>query len=199
MTKLFSWFRGMFANVGEEPTYTECMQLVERSRQGDQVATATISRVRKNAEAGNEKAVRSLEEIKRYARSTSPANSAVTIGYDAQLLKQAIFGDDIDKVGPQLTKLAFSNPNTAMVTLANSCNVQELAKKIDACIESDAFKHAFSKPVLFLKLIKKVDHNTQHALLLGYVMGMACRLQMVRNPKCPIAVYSRTAAWEVGQ
>lgn len=197
MTKVFSWFRRVFASFGEEPTYNECMQLVERSRQGDQVATATISMVRKNAEAGSEKARQSLEEIKRYARSSAPM--AVNVGADAMALRSACFGEDIDNVGMQLSKVSLSDPNTAVVTLANSCNVRELAGKINECIKSDAFQHTFKRPGLFLELIKQADNETQHALLLGYVMGMANRLQAVRHPKCPVAVFSCEAAWELGQ
>lgn len=195
--KVFSWFRRIIANFGEERTYSECMQLVERSRQGDQVATATISMVRKNAEAGSEKARRSLEEIKKYARSSAPM--PINVGSDAVVLRNACFGEDVDAVGVQLTKVALADPNTAVVTLANSCNVKELAGRIQECIKSEAFQYTFKKPGLVLELMKKVDHDTQHALLLGYVMGMANKLQMVRHPKCPVAVFSNEAAWELGQ
>jgi len=153
--------------------------------------------VRKNAEAGSEKARRSLEEIKRYARSTSP--NSVNAGAEAMELRNACFGEDIDKTGMQLSKVALSDPNVAMVTLANSCNVKELAGKINQCIQSGAFQRTFKTPGLFLELIKKADHDTQHALLLGYVMGMAHRLQAVRHPKTPVAVFSCEAAWELGQ
>lgn len=197
MTKFFSFFRRLIPSFGSEPTYNHCQELVERSRNGDQVAIAIIASVRQNAEKGNEKALKSLEEIKRYARSVSP--TTVSVGADAMMLRRACFGEDVDNVGMHLTKVAYTSPNTAAVTVANSCNAKELAQKLNQCMDSEAFRQTLKNPGLFLELMKRFDHDTQHALLLGYVMGMACRIQMVRNPKCPVSVISRMAAWELGQ
>jgi len=172
------------------------MQLVERSRCGDQVATAIISRVRRQAEAGNKVARESLEEIKRYAKANKPYTPA---GEEAAALQVVLPEKDMNKIGPALSRVALANPNSAIVAIANSCNAMELAKQLNGELESDGFVLAFKKPAEFLKVMRKLNHEEQHPALLGYVLGLACRLQAVRNPKTPVGVFSQIAAWELGE
>jgi hypothetical protein len=195
MTNPFSWFRRIFSSFGSD---ANCIDLVERARQGDQNATATIILVRKNALAGNELAKRSLAEILKYSKETSPPPTH--IGYEANALRQScIAGEAAEVLGAKLSKLAMSNPDTAVVTVANACDANELAKKLDELIQSDAFRKAFDKPNAALRAMHKVPHEAQHALLLGFVLGLATRIQCVRKPNSPIAILSRGVAWEVGQ
>ncbi len=198
MTKLFSWFRGLIASFGDDGSmvYTKCQELVERSRHGDQVATAIISRTRKAAEAGSELAKQSLAEIIKYAKSTR--RSAFGLD-DAYQLHQACFGADVEVIGPQLTKVALKDPDRAIVTVANACDAKELAKKIDACLGNNAFRKVFKNPAAVKALMKQADPATQNAIVLGFVLGCSHRLQLARKPETPLMVFSQRVAWELGQ
>ena len=204
MTNLLSWFRSFFAHLhnpfGEEKTYSKAAELVERARCQDQVAVATICMVRENAGKGNALAKQSLKEIIEYCRKNPPGKAIGSFGVDqdAQELQQACFGGDAEAVGPSLLKVAQKNPEKAIVTVANACNASALAYAIDGCLEDDSFQKAFSNPSVALKWMKKVPHDAQHALILGYILGVATRLQMVRNPGVPLAFYSSVVAEELG-
>lgn len=196
MTNPFTWFRRLFSSPfgGEK----DCIDLVERARQGDQNATATIILVRKNALAGNELAKQSLARILNYAKHSSPPPTR--IGIDAHDLRQSCMaGESAEVLGEKLSKVALASPDTAVVTVANSCNADELAKKLDVLIQDPVFRRAFDKPNAALRAMSKMPHDAQHALLLGFVLGFATRIQCVRKPNAPIAVFSRAVAWELGQ
>lgn len=201
MTSVTSWVKKIWpTNIGRTVhySYTHCAQLVERSRNGDQVATSIISRVRKQAEKGNKLAKESLNEIVRYAKANPPYTPA---GAEAAELSAfcAEPNQNIDNIGPALSKVALANPNSASVAIANSCNATALAKELNAALEHDGFLLAFKNPGQFLKVMRKLDHESQHAALLGFVLGLACRLQAVRKPNAPIGIYSQVVAWELGE
>jgi len=195
VTKLFSWFRGFFSSFGEE-SLSKPQQLVERARAHDQVAIATICEVRENAKRGNAKAKETLEEIISYSKS-NPVGGGFHGNTDTHQLREACFGADPEQVGPRLLKVAANNPNKAIVTLANSCNAKQMGEMIGDCLEDPAFYAAFKNPKIALQWMKKMNHDGQHALLLGYVLGLATRLQMVRNPRVPLSIYSQRVAWEL--
>jgi hypothetical protein len=195
VTKLFSWFRSVFSSFGEESALPVAHQLVERARAQDQVAIATICEVRENAKRGNAKAKETLEAVIAYAKAKPVEGMHGDSGTNE--LREACFGADPEQVGPSVLKVAASNPYRAIATIANSCNALEMAGKIGECLEDPAFHAAFKNPKVALQWMKKMNHDGQHALLLGYVLGLATRLQMVRNPRVPLSVYSQRVAWEL--
>jgi hypothetical protein len=201
MTNLLYWFRSFFvSHFGEEKTYSKAGELVERARCHDQVAIATIHLVRENAGQGNAVAKQTLKEVIEYAKNHPPGKVIGSFGLDqdAQELQQSCFAGDTDKVGPSLLKVAQKSPDKAIVTIANACDASALAYAIDGCLEDDRFQAAFANPTVALQWMKKVPHDAQHALILGYILGVATRLQMVRNPSVPLSFYSSIVAEELG-
>lgn len=197
LKNLAKWLSKHLSSFGEEDTaYTKPQQLVERARCGDQVAIAIISRARKAADVGDKKAIEALEEIKRYARENAPTT---TIGSDVlKLHKACSMGQDIDAIGVNLGSVASKDPETAAVTVSNSCNAVHLAKLLNQCLNGDkAFQAGFKCPSL--EYLSKMTHEQQHAFILGFVLGMAARIQYVRRANTPIAAFSQAVAWEVGQ
>lgn len=202
MTNPFSRIIRFFRKAspfGEEQL-SQAAQLVERARCNDQVAIATICMVRENAKKGVPLAKKTLEEIIEYGKK-HPPKPRTPFGAESDVdtteLQQACFSGETEKVGPAVLKVAARNPDKAAVALANCCNVSSLATAIDACLEDDTFSTAFANPSVALQWMKKVPHDTQHGLMLGYVLGVATRLQMVRNPKTPLAYFSEQVAAEL--
>ncbi len=198
MTNLFSWLHKVWSSFGEEQTaYAKPEQLVERARCQDQVAIATICEVRENAKKGEALAKDTLAAIIAYAKA-NPVEAQFNGDVNNQQLRAACFAGDPEQAGPTLLAVASENPNRAIATVANSCDARELAAKINDCLGDEAFYEAFCNPAMALQWMKKMNHDAKHALILGYVLGLATRLQMVRNPSVPLSVFSTQVAKEFG-
>jgi hypothetical protein len=208
VSRFKSWLRAwLFPDVsfGSLPSsLTEVIaDLVERARAGDQNAIAMICEIRDNANRGESRAKESAREIEQYIKK----HPVTDMGCD-QLVREttAAFGADpyekvlIEKVKP----LAERNLKKAIVTVANGPSLlrgyRELIETFAENLsdnERDAFKLGAAQTSIALQAMRNFSHECQHALILGYVLGKARRIQAVRLPGVPIAVQSAIAAKEL--
>ncbi len=191
---------GFFSNFGEETSvqsaYDDAASVVERARCGDQVAIAIITKVRKRAEAGDELAKASLEAIKAYCTKNQVRGPSTGM---LELHQACVFGKDPEKAGEALSKVAATDPETAAVTISNTCDAKKLAKALYTLMGNNKAFGAAYLGKAGLEVMSKLNHEAQHAFMMGYVVGMATRIQLVRRPGVPLAVLSKSIAWECGQ
>ncbi len=193
LSRFFSYFG---EDSLQESAYDDIASVVERARCGDQVAIALITKARKNAAAGDLTATRSLEKIKDYCLKKPVIASSTSM---LDLHRACIFGKDVEKAGEALSEVASKDPETAAVTISNTCDAAKLAKALSRLMDGNRAFVAGYLGKVGLEVLPKLDHEGQHAFMMGYVVGMATRIQLVRKPGVPLAVLSKELAWECGQ
>jgi hypothetical protein len=203
------------------PDQSQIAGVVERSRLGDQNATAIITCVRERAESGNPLAKQSLQAIVTYAKQNPPGKRSEIGGVFTRLrsslgalrdaVRRCVSREDyIEKVksGVPNVGLTMIDAQRASAALTNGPEIgpDELATA-QATFDTDAAKKAFQYAVQLAGSPKKVmgavqknkDPQLKKALHLGYVMGAARRVQMVRKPDSVLMKFSPVVAWELGE
>lgn len=185
--------------------------LVERARQGDQVALATIVLIRKAAVKGSERAKRGLRALEHYARKNKI--STTSFGRDTSRLSASLdkhhetsleYSSAIRAIVPVL---AGKDPDCAIVTLANGPELlgekNETVEKLSQGLSEaarKAFRYGFSNSYHSAKVASvahRLSEGERESLQLGYCVAMAKRIQAVRLPGTPIKVLSSAASWEL--
>lgn len=194
-------------------------ELVDRSRAGDQNATAMIVQVRKGAKKGNSRALETVKCIKKYI-SENPVNPHVRKGQTvdgheaiAELREYCDFGSETPKhirsfqAGgglPFLLRASRGSLRAAAGSLINACLltpkvIEGLAKHMSDSSAGNLFLIAVMnyKSINSLKqLIEKAPAGVGH-ILAGAAVGYARDVQEAREGK--IRFLSEMAAWELGE
>jgi len=197
-----------------------CRQLVERGRLGDQNALATMVQVHKNAGKGDPKAKAAHEIMLRYARATEddkPGDVPSISGRFSSAL--AMLRDGIKKVKSPLEYVRHVRMNVPQVGVsirdaANSAQAiskgpditESTLQTVESTFTTDRAKEAFRAAEQACGNVRELtksaastnDPQDKNALQMGFVMGLARRMQIVRAGG-PIAAYSKIAAWELGE
>jgi hypothetical protein len=192
-------------------------ELVERARQGDQIAIASISIVTKQAKQGNPKSKVAYQAIETYIKK-NPVKVYTSFGYD--VLRETLaderavdlesaMGNDYTKaiigVAPQV---AIKSVPKAIVTIANGPSLlqQDSSTLIDELgknFSDEKLRRAFALGVKHcdaaMAQIQKLPPECHSPLMIGYLIGMARRIQAIRLPNVPVSVLCRTAGWELGE
>lgn len=194
-----------------------CQELVERGRLGDQNALATMIQVRENAKKGNVKAQKAHQTMLAYARYTEdeqPGMAPVKMSGNLTVKGAlATLRDLIKRVGNREQYLTLVRSNVPMngLSLRASANAaqaisqgpiitDETIAETRATFEKEEAQKAFDIALASagdVRMLKGAP-KAPEAIQMGYTMGLARRMQTVRRGG-PIAVYSKIAAWELGE
>jgi hypothetical protein len=196
------------------------VELVVRSRAGDQVAMAMIAEMRRAALKGNRRAANGLRLVREYIQKHPYENTG--FGFDrlpqrrpvnptlrAQFLaclknaKEYVRGmlGLVPKLGPE-------HLNFASAALANSVNLLPSAGKTSPRVSAigDSLtpedKKAYVYGMQTFRGNPKLANMTGtqlDAFLAGAAVGLARAIQTVRLPDAPIGPLSPMAAWELGE
>lgn len=214
ISRFKSWLRAWLAEDsmgfdGVPKTLDEAAKdLVDRSRAGDQNAIAMICEIRDNAARGEKRAKATHDAIGQYIKS-----NPVSVGDDSEADSMACdamagFGSEsetyeevvLKKVAPLVKK----DVKKAVSTLANGPSlIRGYPTLIDSICEnmSDDEQKAFCfgafKTKMALQAMRGMPHECQHALILGYVLGKARDIQIVRLPNTSVTGQSIAAGMEL--
>ena len=192
--------------------------LVERSRQGDQNAIAMICQIRDAANRGEARAKATASAIMNYIKR----NPATQMGGEGSTMDHcdAMANDILDCFGAELPyqdilvqkviPLAEANVKKAIVTVAQgpilfaSGDGESLVRRVGEALPEGQVREAYrlgatdaAAAMDVMKNVRDLGHDAEHALLLGYVLGKARQLQLVRIPNVPIGVQSELASFEL--
>lgn len=209
--------------VEKERIKKAACELVDRSRLGDQNATAMLISIRENA--GNAK-------HKESARAKCSFDYAMAYAKKGRSTKESTFAGAFDPVAAGIGKAVASSKSPEqyaatviahMPTMGNSVSDAvkvassishgpaintNLLGNVRNALPSNNGKTAFTMGVklsgntrALLDAVRKAPKTSdvQTAVQLGYAMGVAQRLQDVRKPGSLIGPFSPAAAWELGE
>ena len=216
--RIKAWFKRTSSFGNEIAVAKGASNLVERARQGDQVAIATLCEIRKAAARGEPRGKKALKEVLDYCKA-----HPVQIGIDMDLpnpqvedamgaLRTSLFGAEQDYVGAVLTQIPMigaEEVEKAAVVLSQGPDIYSEANPRISAI-ADQFdpqqKEAFCLAVIhsgssreLQKLMNDAGPACNNAILIVWCVGIARRIQGVRRTDTPVALLSKAAAWELGE
>lgn len=180
------------------------IELVERSRLGDQNATATLVQIRKNASKGVERAVRAFNAALAHARGKKAPSKPVTVGADSPLRKMKQVAPRVQSQREYLALVSASPfaPSRPAAELLSRGPVlgSDMLTLIGSTFGSEPEKKAYEYGVMgpaegVRRALAKSKPAFRRALMTGHVVGLAKRIQAARAGN--IAAISRKAAWEL--
>jgi hypothetical protein len=206
-------------NVAEQTV----IDLVQRSRLGDQVATATIATIAAKAKSGDKAAEKVRRNILKYTEKHPQVVCAhlSMFGIDRPL-KEDIVGDArilhrnlgtgrfsgaglailILGLGEYATGVLFYGP-WLFATKEGPNPILDAVREAladDSCRAAfDVGNRATNRPAVLEKLTAKMGAPQKKACHLGILLGRARRLQAVSKPGTPIRVLNVETAWELGE
>lgn len=196
--------------------------LVTRSRLGDQVASATLVVIGREAKKGQSRAVtvrdQILDFIKKHPQQTQESTvfgietpeKELIVG-DACLLKRNLHQGTFTGAGLAVLLLSLGEYSIGVLTHGPSL----LMVKGDENPIVSAIRCALTEPEhvaafdignehsentkVVTKQAQQMSPEEQKALQLGMIIGRARRLQAVSNPLVPLSVLCPMMAWELGE
>jgi hypothetical protein len=204
------------------------IDLVQRSRVGDQNAVAMLIMIKKSAQQGSDKAKRVLKLIEKYIANNSVPDWSGCIGFGCSPATQLIINRFHSTMGsePQhyaqtvISEVPRIDPFHAAVPLSNvgdllydrngqiarthdaNPRIRKILQKYPNVESRTAFIYGLNSSNLPMKKLKpqsKYSDEALTALHIGRSVGIARRIQSVRLPDVPISVISKMAAWELGE
>lgn len=196
------------------------IELVERARQGDQVAMGTLCLVRENAKRGEARAIYTRDFLVKYIDANPPPENrfgqellAPATNKAISALAQAIQSEDPVEYSTAVLALTPGNSTDALektaVALANGPELWEPNPRISALqamfttpLEAKAFAYSFQYSNQLSRLLSiaiSALPTVKRAMQIGYAVGLARRIQGIRRDDVPIATLSSMAAWELGE
>ncbi len=194
---------------------TEARNLVTRSRLGDENAVAMLVMIRNSAAQGSKKAIYTLKYLKEYIKK-HPITEACKIGFGCSPITQRVINAIHSKISGEPESHAnvmvaaiprIESPVLAAVPMANNGSLLgQNNPRINAICkffgdsEMDAFE--FGKVNCFTDTTHihgDLSEGEAQALHIGKTVGIAQRIQAVRNHDAPIASLSKMASWELGE
>jgi hypothetical protein len=182
--------------------------LVERSRSGDQNATASIIVVREEAKKGSARARAAFKALMAYARGHSPASSAFAgDGRRQQLPMPANALSGLLSRHPRVFFAALINARQyqngligAIIALSTQrAFTDSRVAGMASCFESRGDRAAFLYGVRNISATSTMPQPSNPAVSFGRAIGMARAIQNVADGYAPIATISPSAAWELGE
>lgn len=216
ISRLKAWLRSLldddtsFGMSQPETIPDAAGALVERSRLNDQNAIAMICQIRDAAARGEGRAQQTAQAIRKYIQKHPTDNQ---MGFESQT--DAMANDILASFGAEdyrevlITKvlpLAQEDIKKAIVTVSHGpilfpTDGESLVRQIGNSLPEgdirEAFKLGATEAATALNAMQGMSHDMQHAVLLGYVLGKARALQLVRVPEVPVKVQSELAGFEL--
>jgi hypothetical protein len=194
--------------------------LVDRSRLGDQNATAILVKMTENAKAGVPRAMKCRQYAMKYATEKKPETLATSASAEGtgifNVLRRTISrltGNTPERYAAVASANIPSAGGTPTAT-ANMATVFANGPKINGDIlrhvastmageeENCAFIFGLQNaaaPRKVYSIARTCSPDEKRALQIGYTLGVARRIQKVREPNTSIALISPMAAWELGE
>lgn len=205
-----------------DPTLKTIEDLVTRSRLGDQVASASLVVIGKEAAKGSQRA-REVKELvlkfikehpQEFERSTrfgidTPEKDEV-VG-DAILLKKKLWTGDYSGAGLVLLLLTLGEYSLGVLThgpslLKDGAEHNPIIECIRSSLVAPNLVRAFDQgnkhsnnDLMIGRLAQRMSAEEQKALQLGMIIGTARRFQAVSIPSVPVAILCENTAWELGE
>jgi hypothetical protein len=181
------------------------IELVERSRLGDQNATAMLIQIRKNAARGVERARRAFAAAVAHARGKAPPKTAKpsTVGAEPlRKMKQAAPRvQSTDQYLMLVSAAPFAPSFPAAELLSRGPELcKDTLSLIGSTFGSEPEKKAYEYGVMgprkgVQRALLRSKPTFRRALMTGHIVGLARRIQAARRGD--IAAISRKAAWEL--
>jgi hypothetical protein len=197
--------------------------LVQRSRLGDQVATATIAVVADKAKSGDRKAEKVRQQILKYCKVNpikldchmsffgvdTPVREDVTA--DALLLRRSLHTAQYSDKGIALLILSLGGFATGILfhgpsLFADSDGPNEIVTAARNALEGDDMRRAFdlgnratNRPDILETKLGRMTDPQKKACHLGILIGRARRMQAVAEPGTPLSLLCMDTAWELGE
>lgn len=189
-------------------------ELVDRARDGDQNAMALLQRVGENARRGVPRAQVAFSLCQEYMNTHGPN----TFGAERRQVR-GLLGTVSNAIKTRAEPLEYSSalhallpgilsvvdPSDAAVIIANGPQLygkdNERLSAILAAFPTDDERKAFTSGAstdYVEKALQKVTPPLKPACAIGYIVGLARRIQLVRLPETPISAFSKDVAWELG-
>jgi hypothetical protein len=196
--------------------------LVTRSRLGDQVASASLVVIGREADKGSKRAAEVKNLVLKYIKEhpqefeTSTRFGIETpekhqVVGDACLLKKKLWTGDYSGGGLVILLLTLGEYSLGVLTHGPSllkedgqpngiveCIRESLATEKAVRAFDRGNRHA-NEDRMISRLAARMTPEEQKALQLGMIIGMARRLQAVSIPTVPLAILCENAAWELGE
>jgi hypothetical protein len=196
--------------------------LVIRSRLGDQVASATLVVIGKEADKGQFRAIKVREQVLDYIKCNPPkVEPQIAFGIDvpekqkiigdACILKRNLHTGKYTGTGLALLLLTLGEYSLGVLTHGPSLHKQAGAPNPIVCAVREALpneKHlelfdlgnANSENKSIIDgVASNLDDAGRRALQLGMILGRARRLQAVAIPSVPLKILCEMTAWELGE
>lgn len=196
--------------------------LVTRSRLGDQVASASLVVIGREAAKGSKRAIevkemvldfikahpQELETSTRFGIETPEKDQVVG---DACLLKKKLWTGDYSGGGLVVLLLTLGEYSLGVLTHGPSLLKEDgqpnfIVESIRESLASEKAVRAFDRgnkhsnnEAMINRLAARMSVEEQKALQLGMIIGTARRLQAVSIPTVPLAILCENTAWELGE
>lgn len=193
-------------------------ELVDRARDGDQNAMALLQRIGENARAGVPRARMAFAMCEKYMNEHPPGS----FGYDSPRKRMQTRGllTTVSKAiqsrsGPVEYSsalhallpgvLTIVDPSDAAVIVSNGPELTDKENQrvnaILAAFGTDDERNAFragGRTDNLGAILNRFKDELKPAAAIGYIVGLARRIQLVRLPETPLSVLSKDVAWELG-
>jgi hypothetical protein len=197
-------------------------ELVTRSRLGDQIASASLVVIGREAEKGSARAIEVKKMILEYIKNHPQEFEASQIfGIDvpdkdevigdACLLKKNLITGRYTGAGLAVLLLSLGEYSLGVLVhgpsllMANG-ESNPIVDAIQGALVAPHLVQAFSLGNCYSNnsqqisdLAKDMNAEEKKALQLGMIIGTARRLQAVANPTVPVAILCTDTAWELGE
>jgi hypothetical protein len=189
-------------------------ELVDRARDGDQNAMALLQRVGENARKGVPRAQVAFSLCQEYMNTHGPNTFGAertqvrgllgTVSNAIKVRKEPLeYSTALHALLPGI--LTIVDPSDAAVIIANgpqlygkdNARLTAILAAFPTEDERKAFTAGASTDHVNIAL-QKVSHPLKPACAIGYIVGLARRIQLVRLPETPISAFSKDVAWELG-
>lgn len=189
-------------------------EIVDRARDGDQNAMALLQRIGENARRGVPRAQVAFGLCQEYMNTHDP-NS---FGAERRQVR-GLLGTVSNAIRKRAEPLEYStalhallpgiltvvDPSDAAVIISNGPELigkdNERLSAILAAFPTDDERKAFAAGAStdhVDQALQKVKVALKPACAIGYIVGLARRIQLVRLPETPISAFSKDVAWEIG-
>lgn len=185
--------------------------LVDRARQGDQNAVALICQVRENRKKGNPKAAIAYDYMMSYVNKR-PAKKQDYFGcchetsfsplVRAKEAKGLVYGKTLVKFVLDMGQSIDDSRLAAYILATGRPIDRKVLRSVLACTPSPirpAFGQGYRDPNGSLRQRRRLSPEGVKCLQLGYILGVAKRVQDIQDSKVPLGTLSPMIAWELGE
>lgn len=194
--------------------------LVTRSRLGDQIASASLVVIGREAKKGQKRAIQVRDQVLDYIKK-NPQKTQESVAFgidtppkdmivgDACLLKRNLHQNSFSGAGLAVLLLSLGEYSIGVLThgpslLKDGGKPNPIVSSIRDALSDPQHVAAFDvgnecHEDAVTKVARRMGVEEKKALQLGMIVGRARRLQAVSNPHVSLAILCPMVAWELGE